>query len=113
MKIKLLTLMALTPFFINATEIICAGQGNQGELIEIELNYFEAKKEVQIDDMLYPIQIDNKFAIAWSNTADGVEFVNILSKINGSLQVIMNDEEGNQNLRASLQCVEAKKALFR
>lgn len=112
MKIKLLTLMALTPFFINATEIICTGQGNQGELIEIELNYFEAKKEVQIDDMLYPIQIDNKFAIAWSNTADGVEFVNILSKINGSLQVIMKDEEGNQNLRASLQCIEADKTLF-
>ena len=40
-KIKLLTLMALTPFLINATEIICAGQGNQGELIEIELNYFD------------------------------------------------------------------------
>jgi len=112
MKIKLLTLMAVTPFFINATEIICAGQGNKGELIEIELNYFETKKEVQIDDMLYPIQIDNKFAIAWSNTADGVNFVNILSKINGSLQVIINDKEGNQNLRASLQCIQADKALF-
>ena len=112
MKIKLLILIALTPFYINATEIICSGQGNQGELIEIELNYFEAKKEVQIDDMLYPIQIDNKFAIAWSNKVDGVEFVNILSKINGSLQVIMNDEKGNQNLRASLQCIEADKTLF-
>ena len=57
MKIKLLTLMALTPFSINATEIICAGQGNQGELIEIELNYFEAKKEIQIDALFFFIKI--------------------------------------------------------
>lgn len=50
--------------------------------------------------------------LSGSNKVDGVEFVNILSKINRSLQVIMNDEKGNQNLRASLQCIEADKTLF-
>jgi len=33
--------------------------------------------------------------LSGSNKVDGVEFVNILSKINRSLQVIMNDEKGN------------------
>ena len=112
MKLKLLTLIAAAPFFASATEIICSGPGSQGELIEIEINYSSVNKEIQIDDMLYPIQIDNKFAIAWTNSADGVDFVNILSRINGSLQVFKNDQEGNQELRASLQCIDVKKSLF-
>jgi len=113
MKTGLLTLLTITPFLINGTEIICSGQGSQGELVELDLNYSKEKKEMQIDGMLFPLQIDNKYAIAWSNSADDLDFVNILSRINGSLQVIVSDKEGNQSLRASLQCVEAEKALFR
>tara|TARA_B100000780_G_scaffold249130_1_gene194720 strand:- start:149 stop:493 length:345 start_codon:yes stop_codon:yes gene_type:complete len=112
MKFKLLTLIAVTPFFASATEIICSGLLSQGELIEIEINYSSANKEIQIVDMLYPIQVDNKFVIAWTNSADGVDFVNILSRINGSLQVFINDQEGNQELRASMQCIDVKNSLF-
>lgn len=112
MKIKLLTLIAAAPFFVSASEIICSGPGSQGELIEIEMNYSSKNKEIQIEDMLYPIKIDNKFVIAWTNSADGVDFINILNRINGSLQVFKNDQEGNQELRASMQCIDVKDSLF-
>ena len=111
MKLKLLMLTILLPFNLAASSILCTGLGNQGELIELSLEFSPKKAEISIDGFDYPVQVNNEFSIAWSNTVNDIDFINILSKINGSLQVLTNNN-GAQELRASLMCVESKNALF-
>jgi hypothetical protein len=47
MKLKLLMLTILLPFNLAASSILCTGLGNQGELIELSLE-FSAKKSRDI-----------------------------------------------------------------
>ena len=112
MKLKLLSLLTILTFNLQAIEIICTGQVNQGELIELSFEYLQKENQIKMENASYPIQINNQFSIAWTNLVDENNFLHILSKINGSLQVIKNDQDGNQELRASMQCIDIRKSLF-
>lgn len=112
MKIKFLSILFLISINIQSTEILCSGSGNRGELIEIQINYSEADNQISIENMIYPLQTNNKFSMVWQNTSDGTIFTNYLSKLNGAMQVISDPPGEEPSIRANLLCVDAKKTLF-
>ena len=59
-----------------AVDILCTGQGNQGELIEIELDPNARGNTVTIEGNQYQLTINNDFVYVWQNTLDDLLFNN-------------------------------------
>lgn len=115
-KITLNTLFIFT-LSVNANElaqiILCTGNTNDGNLIELQLDIFTSQNIINIEDQSYSLSANNDFTIAWSNEAEGIRYDNFLSKINGNLLVVAtNLESTDRGIRANLNCIKKEDRLF-
>lgn len=94
-------------------EILCAGTTNDGALIELQLDLYSSKNQVNIEGKAYNLSANNDFTVAWSNEAEGIRYNNFLSKINGNLLVIaVNPESTESSIRANLNCIRKENRAF-
>lgn len=93
--------------------ILCSGATNDSALVEIKVKISTDKNLIQIDDNAFSLQLNNDFALSWTNTVDKIRYDNYLSKITGNLTVFsINPEQEQPSVRANLICVqENKKAI--
>ena len=105
------TLITIPAF---ALDILCTGQGNQGELIEIQLDLNARANTVTIENNKYQLTVNNDFVYVWQNTLDDLLFTNVLSRINGTMNVIVDSSDDDQepNIRAILSCKDKADLLF-
>ena len=107
-----LTTLITIPAF--ALDILCTGQGNQGELIEIQLDLNARANTVTIENNKYELTVNNDFVYVWQNTLDDLLFTNVVSRITGTMNVIVDSSEDDQepNIRAILACKDKADLLF-
>ena len=107
-----LSVLIAIPAF--AVDILCTGQGNQGELIEIELDLNARANTVTIEGNQYQLTLNNDFVYVWQNTLDDLLFTNVLSRITGTMNVIVDSSQDDlePNIRAVLASKNKTDLLF-
>lgn len=105
------TLITIPAF---ALDVLCTGQGNQGELIEIQLELNARANSVTIEENKYELTVNNDFVYVWQNELDDLLFTNVLSRINGTMNVIVDSSSDEQEptIRAILACKDKANLLF-
>ena len=111
LTIALTTILVMPAF---ALDVLCTGQGNQGELIEIQLDLNARANTVTIEGNKYDLTVNNDFVYVWQNTLDDLLFTNVLCRINGTMNVIVDSSDDDQqpNIRAILACTDKANILF-
>ena len=107
-----LTFLTTLPAF--ALDIVCTGQGSAGELIEIQLDLNARANSVSIEGQKYQLTASNDFVYVWQNELDDLVFTNVLSRINGSMNVLVDNsaDEEQPTIRAILNCIDKADLLF-
>ena len=107
---KNLFVMAVLTFSLGlvADDIICMGNSNTNQLIQIELKLDKKLGTVELESQKYELSLSNDYMHVWQNTIDKQLYTNSLSRIDGSLTVIAEgviiDEKPQPVVRAILQC---------
>ena len=107
---KNLFVMAVLTFSLGlvADDIICMGNSNTNQLIQIEVKLDKKLGTVELESQKYELSLSNNYMHVWQNTIDKQLYTNSLSRIDGSLTVIAEgviiDEKPQPVIRAILQC---------
>jgi hypothetical protein len=107
---KNLFVMAVLTFSLGlvADDIICMGNSNTNQLIQIEVKLDKKLGTVELESQKYELSLSNNYMHVWQNTIDKQLYTNSLSRIDGSLTVIAEgvivDERPQPVVRAILQC---------
>jgi hypothetical protein len=110
----IITLSLLLAFPAFALDILCTGQGNQGELIEIELDLNARANTVSIEGETYQLTVNSDYVYVWQNELEDLVFTNVLSRINGNLNVLVDNGSDDEQpvIRAILSCKDRSNLLF-
>ena len=117
MKNKL-AITFLLIFSVNtfADEIVCMGNSNDNQLIQIAFKLDPRTGTVEVDGSKINLSIANDFIYVWQNSVGNQAYTNTLSRIDGSLTVVAEnvliDEKPQPLLRAALACKNKKDLLF-
>ena len=116
MKKFILMSFAITSFGVLADDIICMGNTNNNQLIQLNIELNKRLGKVKIETQEYELSISNDFMHVWQNSIDGQAYTNTLSRIDGSLTVIAENVLVNDQrvpvVRAVLSCKEVNELLF-
>ena len=107
---KIFIYMLLIPGFSFAADLVCMGNSNTNQLIQVELKLDTRLGKVSIEGNTYDLSVSNKFLYVWQNTVENQQYTNSLSRIDGSLTVVADGN--NPIVRAILACKEEKEILF-
>ncbi len=110
-------LLLLTACSVSAksVEIYCNGLTNDNQRVELKLVVDTNKNSVTVDEAdTFNFAVSNKFNYVWESRYGNVPYTNILNKLDGSMAVLMPNQDLNQPpvLRAQLICVEQKDIKF-
>lgn len=99
-----------------ADEIVCMGNSNDNQLIQITFKLDPRTGTVEFDGNKINLSIANDFIYVWQNSVGDQAYTNTLSRIDGSLTVIAEnvvvDQKSQPVLRAALACKNKKDLLF-
>tara|TARA_Y100000816_G_scaffold278438_1_gene249612 strand:+ start:1616 stop:1993 length:378 start_codon:yes stop_codon:yes gene_type:complete len=108
-------LLAACSASANNVEIYCNGLTNDNQRVELKLDVNTIVKKVTVDDAdEFNFAVSNKFNYVWESRYGNVSYTNILNKLDGSMAVLMPNQDLNQPpvLRAQLICVAEKDIKF-
>jgi hypothetical protein len=111
---KILSLLLIISFNLSALDLICMGNSNTNQLIQVEVDLDTRLGKVTIEEATHDLQISNDFMYVWQNKFDNQTYTNTLSRIDGSLSVIAEGAgpDGAPLIRAILACRDKKDLLF-
>ena len=114
---KLILVLALTACTATANEITiyCNGLTNDNTRVEIKLDVDSKEGLVTVDEQdKFGFVVSNKFNYVWESRYGNTVFTNILNKLDGSMVVLVPNQDQNQPpvLRAQLICVEESDIKF-
>ena len=107
---KILIISFLIPSFLFGTDLVCMGNSNTNQLIQVEVKLDTRMGKVAIEGNTHELLVSNKYLYVWQNKVDNQQYTNSLSRIDGSLTVVADGE--NPVVRAILACKEEKDLLF-
>ena len=93
----------------NTVTAFCNGLTNENTRVEIKLDIDNLNNTVTVDDQeKFAFAVANNFNYVWETPLGGTTFTNILNKLDGSMVVLVPNQQMNQPpvLRAQLVCVE-------
>lgn len=108
-------LLAACSASANNVEIYCNGLTNDNQRVELKLDVNTIGKKVTVDNVdEFNFVVSNKFNYVWESRYGNVSYTNILNKLDGSMAVLMPNQDLNQPpvLRAQLICVAEKDIKF-
>ena len=108
-------LLAACSASANNVEIYCNGLTNDNQRVELKLDVNTIGKKVTVDNVdEFNFAVSNKFNYVWESRYGNVSYTNILNKLDGSMAVLMPNQDLNQPpvLRAQLICVAEKDIKF-
>lgn len=111
----LVTILSACSAAANDVEIYCNGLTNDNNRVELKLDINSTEGTVVVDEQdKFGFLISNKFNYVWEKRIGQSIFTNILNKLDGSMVVLVPNNEQNQPpvLRAQLICVEAQDIKF-
>ena len=114
-NILFVLLLAACSVSANNVEIYCNGLTNDNQRVELKLEVNTIGNKVKVDDVdEFNFAISNKFNYVWESRYGNMAYTNILNKLDGSMAVLMPNQEPNQPpvLRAQLICVAEKDIKF-
>ncbi len=114
-NILFVLLLAACTASANNVEIYCNGLTNDNQRVEIKLEVDTLNSKVTVDEAdNFNFAVSNKFNYVWESRYGNVSYTNILNKLDGSMAVLMPNQQQNQPpvLRAQLICVEEKDIKF-
>ena len=114
-NILLLWLLTACTVSANDVEIYCNGLTNDNLTVELKLDVNAEDGIVTVDEQdRFAFLVANKFNYVWETRIGQNNFTNILNKLDGSMVVLVPNQEQNQPpiVRAQLICVEAKDIKF-
>ena len=115
---KKILLASLLTFNIGiyADDLVCMGNTNNGQLIQLNVDLNKRLGKVTIENATYDLTISNDFMHVWQNTIDDQAYTNSLSRVDGSLTVIAENvlvnEQRQPVIRAVLSCKDKDELLF-
>lgn len=111
---KLLSLFLLISINLSALDLICMGNSNTNQLIQVEVELDKRLGKVTIEGETHQLQVSNDFLFVWQNKFDNQIYTNSLSRIDGSLSVIAEGAgpDGTPLVRAILACRDKSDLLF-
>lgn len=111
---KILSLFLLLSLNLSALDLICMGNSNTNQLIQIELDLDKRLGNVTVEGQTHQLQVSNDFLYIWQNKFEDQIYTNSLSRIDGSLSVIAEGAgpDGAPLVRAILACKNKKDLLF-
>ena len=116
MKKLIIITLAFTSIGAFADQLICMGNTNNNQLIQLNVELDKRLGNVQIENQKYELTVSNDFMHVWQNSIDGQAYTNSLSRIDGSLTVIAENVLVNNQrqpvIRAVLSCKDKKDLLF-
>lgn len=116
MKKLMFISIALSSFNMFAADLVCMGNTNNNQLIQLNVSLDKRLGNVKIENETYQLTISNDFMHVWQNSIDGQAYTNSLSRIDGSLTVIAENVLVNDQrqpvIRAVLSCKEKEELLF-
>ena len=99
-----------------ADDLVCMGNTNNGQLIQLNVDLNKRLGKVTIENATYDLTISNDFMHVWQNTIDNQAYTNSLSRVDGSLTVIAENvlvnEQRQPVVRAVLSCKDKDELLF-
>jgi len=112
-----LALFLLISCSASAKEVVvyCNGLTNDNSRVEIKLDIDTTGQLVTVDgQQKYNFLVANKFNYVWETPIGQNTFTNILNKLDGSMVVLVPNQDLNQPplVRASLVCVEESDIKF-
>ena len=107
---KILFSLILLPNIVFAADLVCMGNSNTNQLIQVEVNLDTRMGKVTIEGNTHELIVSNKYLYVWQNKVENQQYTNSLSRIDGSLTVVADGE--NPLVRAILNCKEEKELLF-
>ena len=102
--------MLLIPSLSFAADLVCMGNSNTNQLIQVELELDTRLGKVSIEGNTHDLIVSNKYLYVWQNKVDNQQYTNSLSRIDGSLTVVADGD--NPVVRAILACKDEKELLF-
>lgn len=102
--------MLLIPSVSFAADLVCMGNSNTNQLIQVEVKLDTRLGRVSIEGNTHDLLVSNKFLYVWQNKVENQQYTNSLSRIDGSLTVVADGE--NPSVRAILACKEEKELMF-
>ena len=116
MKKIILSSLFIFNLGVLADDLVCMGNTNVGELIQLNVDLNQRLGKVTIENATYELTISNDFMHVWQNTIDEQEYTNSLSRLDGSLTVIAEKVLVNESrqpvIRAVLSCKNKDELLF-
>jgi hypothetical protein len=116
MKKILLASLLIFNIGVHADDLVCMGNTNNGQLIQLNVDLNKRLGKVTIENATYDLTISNDFMHVWQNTIDGQAYTNSLSRLDGSLTVIAENvlvnEQRQPVVRAVLSCKDKDELLF-
>jgi hypothetical protein len=116
MKKILLASLLIFNIGVHADDLVCMGNTNNGQLIQLNVDLNKRLGKVTIENATYDLTISNDFMHVWQNTIDDQAYTNSLSRIDGSLTVIAENvlvnEQRQPVVRAVLSCKDKDELLF-
>jgi hypothetical protein len=116
MKKILLASLLILNIGVHADDLVCMGNTNNGQLIQLNVDLNKRLGKVTIEDATYDLTISNDFMHVWQNTIDDQAYTNSLSRVDGSLTVIAENvlvnEQRQPVVRAVLSCKDKDELLF-
>ena len=103
---KILLSLILLPNIVLAADLVCMGNSNTNQLIQVEVKLDTRMGKVTIAGNTHELIVSNKYLYVWQNKVENQQYTNSLSRIDVSLTVVADGE--NPLVRAILNCKEEK-----
>ena len=98
----------------SAVDIVCMGNSNTNQLIQIELELDARLGKVKLENSTHDWSVSNSFTYVWQNQFENQLYTNTLNRIDGTLTVVAEGAGENNTplIRAILSCKNTKDILF-